>query len=338
VTKLSELIAECKNVTKFFESGFIKKTRNYAVMDVSLKIHEGEIIALVGESGSGKTTLGRIIAGLVKPSKGQILWFGKDIWNMEKKEFKSLRPLIQVIHQDPYVSLNPSRTVYQTLMPAIKKYKKLKSKKELKEKTAEVLKYVGITPPEFFLNKYPHHLSGGMKQRLAIARSLIPNPKLIVADEPISMIDVSLRLTVLDLLKRLNDELGTALIYITHDLATAKYFVSKGILAVMYLGRIMEIGPMKEVISNPLHPYLRVMISVSPIPDPKLAKKRIKIELRNVDVAERAQINGCPFSPKCPYAEDICFKELPAIRDFGNDHKVACHQIEVLPKWDFLTY
>ncbi len=328
-----EEIVELKNVTKYFEKGFIKKVRNYAVIDVSLKIRKGEIITLIGESSCGKTTLGRIVAGLIRPSKGKVLWFGKDLWRMSKREFNRYRPLIQVVHQDPYASLNPTRTIYQILSPIIKKYYKPKSKSDLLREVKNLLGYVGLTPPDYFLNKYPHHLSGGMKQRLAFARSLIPKPKLIVADEPVSMIDMSLRLSVLGLMKKLNEDLGIAFIYISHDIATARFFADKATLALMYLGRILEIGSMDEVIRTPMHPYLRAILSASPIPDPRIAKRRRKIELKSLEVPrEVVQLKGCPFSPRCPYSEDVCFENTPSLKRCSG-HEVACHLVDKLPEW-----
>ena len=328
-----KVIVELKNVTKYFERGIIRKRKNYAVIDVSLKIREGDIITLIGESGCGKTTLGRIIAGLIKPSKGTVLWFGKDVWKMKKKEFKKYRPLIQLVHQDPYASLNPARTVYQILAPIVKKYYKPKSAAELEKEVKNVLRYVGLTPPDYFLNKYPHHLSGGMRQRLAFARALIPKPKLIVADEPVSMIDMSLRLSVLALMKKFNEEFGIAFVYISHDIATARYFEDKATLSLMYLGRIVETGPMRDVLRNPMHPYLRAILSATPVPDPRITRHKRKLELKSLEVPrEIVMLESCPFSPRCPYSEEICFKQVPPPKEYDG-HIVACHLVDKLPKW-----
>ena len=327
-------LVELRGVTKYFEKGFIRKTYNYAVIDVNLIINHRDIIALVGESGCGKTTLGKITAGIIRPSKGTVLWEGKDIWNISRGEFKKMRPMVQIVHQDPYASLNPARTVYQILSPIVKKYRKIGSNRELKEIIKEILEYVGLTPPDYFLNKYPHHLSGGMRQRLVFARSLIPGPKLIVADEPVSMIDMSLRLSILKLMRRLNEELGIAFLYISHDLSTARYFSYKAKLVLMYLGRIMMLAPMEMALKEPLHPYLRALLSTIPIPDPELAKKRRKLKLKDLNIPkEIIQTKGCPFGTRCPYSKNVCFEKTPRLREVKNEYHVACHLVEEMPKW-----
>ena len=236
------------------------------------------------------------------------------------------------MHQDSYAALNPVRTVYQTLAAPLRRYGT--PRRKLREEAKKLLEFVGIMPPEYFLNKYPYHLSGGMRQRLVFARSIIPKPKLIVADEPVSMIDASLRLSILDLMLRLNRELGIAFLYITHDLATARYFAQGGKAAVMYLGKIVEAGGMDEVLGRPLHPYLRALLSAAPIPDPKLAKRRKLMDLREAEPPSAENPPpGCRFHPRCPFAEEICSREEPVLSDFGGGHRVACHFADSLPPW-----
>lgn len=230
-------VVELKNVSMIFRRGWlIKKPGAHAVTNVSLALPEAGILTLVGESGCGKTTLGRIALGLIKPTAGEVLWEGKNIWQMGTKEFNKLRPMAQLVHQDSYAALNPVRTIYQTLSAPLLYHGTRRS--EVRGKVEELLKFVGVNPPSYFLGKYPHHLSGGLRQRIVLARSLILQPKFIVADEPVSMIDMSLRLSVLDVMLRVNKELGTAFLYITHDLATARYIGREGRIAVMYLSLI----------------------------------------------------------------------------------------------------
>ena len=327
-------VVELENVSKYFERGFIKKERVHAVIDSSLIMNKGEILAVVGESGCGKTTLGKIAVGIIKPTSGKVLWTGKDVWAIPRREFKKMRPRMQIIHQDPYSSLNPVRTVSQTLGALVTHYKMARGRSETQAKVKEILEYVGITPADYFMNKYPHHLSGGMKQRLSIARALVLEPMLIMADEPVTMIDASLRLSILDLMMRLNKELGVAFLCILHDLASARYFARDGKIAIMYLGRIVEVGTTEEVLENPLHPYLRAILSAMPVPDPRIARKRKLIALRSYELPSPTHLpKGCAFNTRCPYAREECFNTLPELRDVGGSHLIACHLTGQLPEW-----
>lgn len=324
VAKLLEL----EDVHVVFLRGLLRKRKGaHAVAGVSLDLEERGIVALVGESGCGKTTLGKTALGLIRPTAGKVLFRGRDIWGS-----KGLRPTGQLVHQDSYAALNPVRTVYQTLAAPLRRYRT--PRRKLREEVKKLLEFVGIMPPDYFLNKYPYHLSGGMRQRLVFARSIIPKPALIVADEPVSMIDASLRLSILNLMLKLNRELGIAFLYITHDLATARYFAQEGRVAVMYLGKIVEEGEMGEVLQKPLHPYLRALLSAAPIPDPRLARKRKLMPLREAEPPSAENPPpGCRFHPRCPYAEEICEKVEPELRGISGDHRVACHLVESLPPW-----
>jgi len=324
-------LAELKNVSMYFKKD---KLKIGAVVDVSLKIFPGEILSLVGESGCGKTTVGKIFLGRLKPTSGDVLFEGKDIWKMSKQEYKKFRPLIQVVHQDSYASLNPVRTVYQTLAAPLQFYKITRTREETEKKVKELLQMVEVIPPGYFMNKYPFHLSGGLRQRVSLARATILKPKLIIADEPVSGVDASLRISVLDVMRRLNKELNIAFLYITHDLATARYFSRKGRMAVMYIGQIVETGGINELIEEPKHPYLQALLSAIPVPDPKLAKKKRLLPLKSLDLPSAGHPpSGCRFHPRCPYAKEICEREAPELKDLGNEHRVACHLVEEIPKW-----
>jgi oligopeptide/dipeptide ABC transporter ATP-binding protein len=321
-------LLELRDVYKIFERGWIRKRQGaQAVSGVSLSIEEKGILALVGESGCGKTTVGRISLGLIPPTKGKVLYRGRDIWREDV-----LRPTGQLVHQDSYSALNPVRTVYQTLAAPLHRHGT--PRRNLKHEVQELLQFVGIMPPEYFFNKYPYHLSGGMRQRLVLARSIIPKPKFIVADEPVSMIDASLRLSILDLMLKLNRELGVAFLYITHDLATARYFAREGKIAVMYLGKIVEAGQMGAVLEHPVHPYLQALLSAAPIPDPRLARQRKLMALREAEPpSAESPPSGCRFHPRCPYAQEICAREEPELSEYANGHRAACHLMETLPEW-----
>ncbi len=328
---MSTPLIEVKELKVYFpvRRGFFGKIGYVKAVDgVDLVIDKGDIVTLVGESGCGKTTLGKAIAGLVKPTSGSILYKGKDIARLSKNEYMEYRRSVQIVHQDPFSSLNPTKTVFQTLSVALKRWGIAKRRNELIEKVSELLEMVGLTPPEDFLNKYPHQLSGGQRQRVVIARAISVKPELIVADEPITMIDVSLRIGILDLMLDLQKKLGTAYLFITHDFGAARYFTAKGggVIAVMYLGNIVEMGPAEEVIHNPLHPYTKVLMSAVPVPDPELSRKKKPIKLRSLDIP--SPLNpppGCKFHTRCPYAFDKCGRDIPKLVEVKKNHWVACH-------------
>lgn len=334
---MAQSIIELKDVNMTFQRGWLmRRAQLQAVVKTSLDIKEGEILALVGESGCGKTTVGKIMAGLLRPTSGEVLFKGKDIWRMSREEFREYRRNAQIVHQDSYAALNPVRTIYHSLSAPFLHYRLAKNRHEARERVAELLQFMGLTPPEEFLDKYPHQLSGGQRQRVVVARAVALNPKLITADEPVSMIDVSLRLSILDLMHRLNEKFGIAFLYITHDLATARYFVKGGRIAVMYLGQMVETGRLSEVLQKPCHPYLQALLSAVPVPDPKKAREKRPLPLRSLEFPDPTKPpSGCRFHPRCPYAEDICTREIPALRSLDG-RLIACHLAEKIPEWHLL--
>lgn len=320
------------NVTKEFVKGglFSSKKAVRAVDSVSLEIGRVENVALVGESGCGKSTLGKLTLGLLKPDSGQILFEGRDIWTLKKEEFSNFRRNAQIIHQDPYTSLNPVRTIFQSLAPPLIRNKEVPDSKAAYERLRELLTMVGLTPPEDFLNRYPARMSGGQMQRIILARAVSLRPKYVVADEAVSMLDASLRLGAVDLMLELQKKFRVSYLFITHDLGIARYFILKGRgkIAMMYLGSIVEAGEGDSVIQRPIHPYTRVMMTAISVPDPKLTRSRPLPSLRSLDVPRLEQVpSGCKFHPRCPYAEKICEEKVPELRAFDS-RLVACHFAE----------
>ena len=300
-----------------------------AVDDVSLDFRPGQVVCLVGESGSGKTTAAKMAAGLRRPTSGEVRYGGQDIWRMQKDQLRTYRRAVQYIHQDPYASLNPVHTVFDTLAAPLRHHGLVSGRAEAVRRIAELLVQVDLTPPESFLSKYPHQLSGGQRQRVSVARALTLGPRLIVADEATSMLDVSIRVSLLNMLAHLREGLGVGFLFITHDLAIAKYFAWHGHIAVMYLGRVVEYGETPTIINAPRHPYTQALLNAIPEPDPDLTRRRERLPLRNVDSASLLRIPaGCSFHPRCPRFEaGLCDVLRPELSPLREDHAAACHVV-----------
>lgn len=285
-----------------FDSRTRKGEKVKILQNINLSIKEGEIVALVGESGCGKTTLGKAMVGIHSPTTGQILYRDKDIANLSKKDFMEYRLGVQMVHQDSFAALNPNRTIFQSLSLPLLHNRIAKNGKEAETILHEYFTEVGLTPPEQFLYKYPHQLSGGQRQRILLARALSVKPKVIVADEPVSMVDVSLRIALIDLMTRMNQKYNISFVYITHDLATARYVAKDGRLAVMYLGKIVELNNIREAIDNPKHPYFQALIAAVPSHF-GLGKSEMKdLPLRSLDMPSvNNPPSGCSFHTRCPY-------------------------------------
>jgi peptide/nickel transport system ATP-binding protein len=323
---MSESLITLEHVSRTFQ---VKGQTIKAVDDINLSIPAGELLCLVGESGCGKTTTGRMIAGLLPTSLGRILYRGKDIVTLAGSDRKEYRLGVQMVHQDPYASLNPIQTIYDTLAAPLQRHGFTRGNAETKRRVSELLEIVDLTPPDDYLDKYPHQLSGGQRQRVSVARALTVRPAFIVADEAVSMVDVSIRISLLKMFTRLRDEMGVGVLLITHDLALAKYFAWEGRIGVMYLGRLVEMGPAGEVVSHPQHPYTKVLLSAIPEADPDATRHKQRIELRSADMPSLLQLpSGCAFHPRCPFfLGEVCEKIVPSLEraEWGSD--VACHLV-----------
>ncbi|MCH6255400.1 ATP-binding cassette domain-containing protein [Puniceicoccaceae bacterium K14] len=296
-----------------------------AVDGVSLTLARGEILGLVGESGCGKSTLGRSILQLVKQKSGSVTLDGKELTAITGKSLRSSRADFQMIFQDPYASLNPRMTIYDTLSEALQSHKEIPSS-EVSAAVGSLMTKVGLSPR--FMRKYPHEFSGGQRQRIAIARALAVEPKLIVADEPVSALDVSIQSQIINLLAKLSREMDLTLIFISHDLSVVKHISDR--IAVMYLGNIVEIGPAEEVFHNPLHPYTKALVSAIPVPDPKKEKERKRILLSGDPPSPINPPVGCAFHPRCPHVEEECKKARPELEPFNGKSQAACVRLQAL--------
>ena len=296
-----------------------------AVDDVSFDVYSGETLGLVGETGCGKTTVGRTMLRLheYEPTAGQIIFGGVDLASLQENELRRIRRRMQMIFQDPYASLNPRMTVGSIISAPLEVHES-SNRKQRRDRVQELLRIVGLNPD--FVNRYPHEFSGGQRQRIGIARALALNPDLIICDEPISSLDVSIQAQVVNLLEELQHQLGLTYIFIAHDLSMVRHISDR--MAVMYLGKIVELANRDEIYLNSLHPYTQALMSAVPVPDPDVAKERRRIILEGDIPSPASPPEGCNFNTRCPVAKDICFSDDPEYREVKDGHWVACHFAE----------
>ena len=321
----SDIILEVQNLCKRFP---LKKTLTgkvtkelIAVDNVSFKLKAGETLGIVGESGCGKTTLGRAILKLHEPSSGKIIFEGKDITKYKSKQMREIRKKMQIIFQDPYSSLPPRDTVGGILSEPVTVHN-IVPKAEVKDYVLDLMDKCGLR--DYYFERYPHEFSGGQRQRICIARALSVNPKLVICDEPVSALDVSIQAQIINLLKKLQKDMGLTYVFISHDLSVVKYISDK--IGVMYLGSMVEFGTKEEIFSKPLHPYTQALFSAIPHPDPDVKMNRIILK---GDIPSPANPpKGCRFHTRCPHAMEKCKTEVPEYKDYGNGHCAACHLLD----------
>ncbi|WP_119072412.1 ABC transporter ATP-binding protein [Aggregatilinea lenta] len=322
-----EVLLEVKDLKKHFpiKSGILVQREVAAVKavdGVSFHIYRGETLGLVGESGCGKSTTGRTILQLYRPTSGSVKFEGKEISDLKGESLRKLRRQMQMVFQDPYASLNPRMSVGRIVSEPLVVHN-IGTKQERDNRVAELLDLVGLNP--YFVNRYPHEFSGGQRQRIGLARALALNPSFIVADEPISALDVSIQAQVVNLLQKLQDELGLTYLFIAHDLSMVRHLCDR--VAVMYLGKVVEVAESEELYTNPLHPYTQALLSAVPVPDPVIEEQRQRIILKGDVPSPLNPPKGCNFNTRCPVSVDVCFDEDPELLEVLPEHWVACHRV-----------
>ncbi|ORE88020.1 oligopeptide/dipeptide ABC transporter ATP-binding protein [Aurantimonas sp. 22II-16-19i] len=321
---MSETLLSVEHLSTVFSlrggSMFSPNVELKAVSDVSFSLRKGETLGIVGESGCGKSTLGRSILRLIEPTEGRVVWQGRSLTDLSAGEMRKARRDLSIIFQDPVASLDPRMNVGQIIAEPLKVAEPSLTRKERRQRVEKVMEEVGLAPE--MINRYPHEFSGGQAQRIGIARAIVTEPKLIVCDEPVSALDVSIQAQIVNLLKALKERMGLTLIFISHDLSVVR-LVSDRIL-VLYLGRVVEIGPRREVFANPGHPYTKALLSAAPIPDPAVARARGRTVLKGDPPSPINPPSGCAFRTRCPIARDVCAEEAPPLATVGTDHRAAC--------------
>ena len=312
---MSDTILEVKHLKKYFNT---PKGTLHAVDDVSFTLERGKTLGIVGESGCGKSTTGRAILRIVEPTEGEILFDGEDIRSLGKDQMRRMRTRMQIIFQDPFSSLNPRKTVSETIAEPLKLNGIITDKGKRMERVAEIMEIVGLA--ERLYNAYPHELDGGRRQRIGIARALALNPQFIVCDEPVSALDVSIQAQILNLMDELQEKMGLTYMFITHDLSVVHYFADD--IAVMYLGRLIEKAPAKELFRNPVHPYTQALLSAIPVPSIHNQRKRILLKGEITSPVDPKP--GCRFASRCPYASSRCHSEEPQLKEIAPGHFNAC--------------
>jgi peptide/nickel transport system ATP-binding protein len=337
VATAGEDLVRVEELRKHFpvQTGFLASLLNRgniptvkAVDGVSFTIHRGEVFGLAGESGSGKSTIGRLVLRLYEPTSGRVVFDGIDLQSLSSEEMRQMRSRMQIIFQDPLASLNPRMSLGQAIEHPAQIHMPELSPNERRNRVMEIFHAVGMNPPEAFYDLFPHQISGGQRQRVVLARAMITHPELIIADEPIAMADVSVRALLLDLMMNLKKEFDLTYLFITHDLATAKYVCNR--IAILYLGKLCEVGPLSEVYEHSAHPYTRALLEAVPVPDPR-HRRTEPMPAGEIPNAINPP-SGCHFHPRCPMAKENCSIDEPLLREIRPGHQVACHYAEDLLK------